>query len=170
MAPTSYVSTYQGDFGGGKKSTSFISGRQGPSLVARQSKVPAEYYRPQGWSSSSQGQAHQAGGLNKFSPSEWSNSNHYHYNTSDQSRHQSERIRGEALRLIADRDRRTVASQRQVDHQLEDRIRNIASWRSELGAELDRNKNETNLMFKTRSERFLINQVSNTVIIKICYN
>ena len=170
MAPTSYVSTYQGDFGGGKKSTSFISGRQGPSLVARQSKVPAEYYRPQGWSSSSQGQAHQAGGLNKFSPSEWSNSNHYHYNSSDQSRHQSERIRGEALRLIADRDRRTVASQRQVDHQLEDRIRNIASWRSELGAELDRNKNETNLMFKTRSERFLINQVSNTVIIKICSN
>ena len=151
MAPTSYVSTYQGDFGGGKKSTSFISGRQGPSLVARQSKVPAEYYRPQGWSSSSQGQAHQAGGLNKFSPSEWSNSNHYHYNSSDQSRHQSERIRGEALRLIADRDRRTVASQRQVDHQLEDRIRNIASWRSELGAELERNKNETNLMFKTRS-------------------
>ena len=152
MAPTSYVSTYQGDFGGGKKSTSFISGRQGPSLVARQSKVPAEYYRPQGWSSSSQGQAHQAGGLNKFSPSEWSNSNHYHYNSSDQSRHQSERIRGEALRLIADRDRRTVASQRQVDHQLEDRIRNIASWRSELNAELERNKNETNLMFKTRSE------------------
>ena len=69
-----------------------------------------------------------------------------------QSRQQSERIRGEALRLIADRDRRTVASQRQVDHQLEDRIRNIATWRSELGAELDRNKNETNLMFKTRSE------------------
>ena len=151
MGPTSYVSTYQGDFGGGKKSTSFISGRQGPSLVARQSKVPAEYYRPQGWSSSSQGKAHHSPGLNKFSPSEWSNSNVYHYNSSDQSRQQSERIRGEALRLIADRDRRTVASQRQVDHQLEDRIRNIASWRSELGAELDRNKNETNLMFKTRS-------------------
>ena len=152
MAPTSYISTYQGDFGGGKKSTSFISGRQGPSLVARQSKVPAEYYQPQGWSSSSQGKAHHSPGLNKFSPSEWSNSNVYHYNSSDQSRQQSERIRGEALRLIADRDRRTVASQRQVDHQLEDRIRNIATWRSELSAELDRNKNETNLMFKTRSE------------------
>ena len=69
-----------------------------------------------------------------------------------ESRQQSERIRGEALRLIADRDRRTVASQRQVDHQLEDRIRNISTWKSELSAELDRNKNETNLMFKTRSE------------------
>ena len=38
-----------------------------------------------------------------------------------QSRQQSERIRSEALRLIADRDRRTVASQRHVDQQLEDR-------------------------------------------------
>ena len=113
-------------------------------------QVPAEYYQPQGWSSSSQGKAHHSAGLNKFSPSEWSNSNVFHYNSSDQSRQQSERIRGEALRLIADRDRRTVASQRQVDHQLEDRIRDIATRRSELGAELDRNKNETNLMFKTR--------------------
>ena len=70
--------------------------------------------------------------------------------SSDQSRQQSERIRSEALRLIADRDRRTVASQRHVDQQLEDRVRNIASWRSELSAELDRNKNETNMMMRTR--------------------
>ena len=62
------------------------SSHQGPSLVARQSKVPAEYYQPQGWSSSSQGRAHQSAGLNKFSPSEWSNSNVFHYNSSDQSR------------------------------------------------------------------------------------
>lgn len=73
-----------------------------------------------------------------------------HICSSDQSRQQSERIRGEALRLIADRDRRTVASQRHVDQQLEDRVRNIASWRSELSAELDRNKNETNMMLRTR--------------------
>ena len=70
--------------------------------------------------------------------------------SADQSRHQSERIRGEALRLIADRDRRTVASQRLVDQQLGDRLRDTTSWRSELSAELDRNKNETNLLFKTR--------------------
>ena len=73
-----------------------------------------------------------------------------HLCSSDQSRQQSERIRSEALRLIADRDRRTVASQRHVDQQLEDRVRNIASWRSELSAELDRNKNETNMMMRTR--------------------
>ena len=150
MAPNSYVSTYQGDFGAGKRSTSFISAKQSPSLVARETKIPAQYYQPQPWSSSSQGKAHTSSGYSKFSPSEWANSNMYHYNTADQSRHQSERIRGEALRLIADRDRRTVASQRQVDHNLEDRIRNINSWRSELNAELERNKNETNLMFRKR--------------------
>ena len=70
--------------------------------------------------------------------------------SSDQSRQQSERIRNEAVRLIADRDRRTVSSQRLVDQQLDDRVRNITSWRSELAAELDRNKNETNMMMKTR--------------------
>ena len=31
-----------------------------------------------------------------------------------------------------------------------DRVRNISSWRQELGAELDRNKNETNHMMRTR--------------------
>ena len=54
------------------------------------------------------------------------------------------------MRLIADRDQRTVASQRHVDQQLDDRLRNISSWRSELTAELDRNKNETNMMMRTR--------------------
>ena len=43
-----------------------------------------------------------------------------------------------------------MASQRHVDTQLEDRVRNISSWRSELSAELDRNKNETNMMMRTR--------------------
>ena len=39
MAPNSYQSTYQGDFGGRKsQSFSFAGGKQGPSLVARQSK------------------------------------------------------------------------------------------------------------------------------------
>ena len=43
-----------------------------------------------------------------------------------------------------------MSSQRLVDQQLADRLRNTTSWRSELSAELDRNKNETNLLFKTR--------------------
>ena len=33
------------------------------------------------------------------------------------------------------------------------RVRNISSWRQELGAELDRNKNETNHMMRTRYMR-----------------
>ena len=43
-----------------------------------------------------------------------------------------------------------MASQRHVDTQLEDRVRNISSWRSELSAELDRNKNETNMMMNIK--------------------
>ena len=45
MAPNSYISTYQGDFGGRKsQSFSFTGGKQGPSLVARQSKGYQGYY------------------------------------------------------------------------------------------------------------------------------
>ena len=45
MAPNSYQSTYQGDFGGRKsQSFSFSGGKQGPSLVARQSKNYAGIY------------------------------------------------------------------------------------------------------------------------------
>lgn len=82
----------------------------------------AGFSKPLSWSTSSMGQAHTSPNYNKFSPSEWSNSNVYHYNrcpcrappvtsapSADQSRHQSERVRGEALRLIADRDRLTMA-------------------------------------------------------------
>jgi len=153
MAPNSYVSTYQGDFGG-RQSKSFTGGKHGPSLVARQSKgyTGQSYSSPQSWSGSPNGAPHTSSGYSKFSPAEWSNSNIYHYNSSDMSRQQSERIRGEALRLIADRDRRTVASQRHVDQQLDDRLRNISTWKSELSAELDRNKNETNMMMRTRSQ------------------
>ena len=169
MAPSSYVSTYQGDFGGRSRTLAGKASRPGPSLISRQGGGGGMgYSKPQSVSSSPMGQPHSSQGYNKFSPAEWSNSNTYHYNrywrldgcrqnelkndisSADQSRHQSERIRGEALRLIADRDRRTVSSQRLVDQQLADRLRNTTSWRSELSAELDRNKNETNLLFKTR--------------------
>jgi len=152
MAPTSYVSTYQGDFGGRSRTSGIKATRPGPSLIARQGGGGGAYSKPSSWSSSPMGQPSTSQGYNKFSPAEWSNSNTYHYNSADQSRHQSERIRGEALRLIADRDRRTVASQRLVDQQLGDRLRDTTSWRSELSAELDRNKNETNLLFKTRNQ------------------
>ena len=36
MAPNAYISTYQGDFGGRKSQSFSFTGKQGPSLVARQ--------------------------------------------------------------------------------------------------------------------------------------
>ena len=94
----------QGDFGGRmSKSSSY---KQGPSLVARQSKgysgdrshtasgyphsTPPwpssgqSYSAPQSWSSSAGGAPHTSPGFSKFSPAEWANSNVYHYNTADQ--------------------------------------------------------------------------------------
>ena len=112
MPPNSYISTYQGDFGGRQAA----SKRAGPSLVSRQ-RMDTSYSAPQAWSSSALGRSHTNPGSNKFSVSEWSNSNTAHYNSADASRHQSERIRSEAMRLMADRERRTVASQRVADHQ-----------------------------------------------------
>ena len=83
------------------KSSSY---KQGPSLVARQSKgysgdrshtasgyphppCPSSgqsYSAPQSWSSSAGGAPHTSPGFSKFSPAEWANSNVYHYNTADQ--------------------------------------------------------------------------------------
>lgn len=88
------------------KSSSY---KQGPSLVARQSKgysgdrsgtdaryphlgtyAPCpplsgqSYSAPQSWSSSAGGAPHTSPGFSKFSPAEWANSNVYHYNTADQ--------------------------------------------------------------------------------------
>jgi len=155
MAPHAYVSTYQGDFGG--RSGALNGGRRrGPSMLPKGGSASGGLglaaSKPLSWSTSSLGSTHTSGRFNKFSPGEWANSNVHHYNSADASRHQSERVRGEALRLIADRDRLTLASQRVADHHLADRLRDATSWRSELASELDRNRNQTNLLLKTRAQ------------------
>ena len=82
MAPNSYVSTYQGDFGGRTRASAMKASRPGPSLISRQGGGGggAGYSKPMSWSSSTMGQPHTSQGHNKFSPAEWSNSNTYHYN------------------------------------------------------------------------------------------
>ena len=80
MAPSSYVSTYQGDFGGRTRASAMKATRPGPSLISRQGGGGASYSKPLSWSSSPMGQPSTNQGYNKFSPAEWSNSNTYHYN------------------------------------------------------------------------------------------
>lgn len=68
----------------------------------------------------------------RFSPADWSSSNMSHYNGADNSRNNSERIRNEAVRLMRDRDEKTVLTQRDADRRLGERLHDVTFWRSEL--------------------------------------
>ena len=86
----------------------------------------------------------------RFSPSDWSASNINHYNCADSSRNNSERVRNEAIRLIREREDKTVMTQRDSDRRLGERLHDETFWRSELQSELERNVNETHHLETTR--------------------
>merc|ERR1711936_300656 len=86
----------------------------------------------------------------RYSPADWSTSNVSHYNSADNSRNNSERIRNEAVRLMRARDERTVLTQRDADRRLGERLHDVTFWRSELQSELERNLNETHHLMETR--------------------
>ena len=62
------------------------------------------------------------GNHERFTPSDWSASNIDHYNSADASRQESERIRNEAVRLIKDREDKTVITQRDADRRIGERL------------------------------------------------
>jgi hypothetical protein len=62
------------------------------------------------------------GNHERFTPSDWSASNIDHYNSADASRQESERIRNEAVRLIKDREDKTVMTQRDADRRIGERL------------------------------------------------
>ena len=68
----------------------------------------------------------------RFSPSDWSTSNMTHFNSADNARNNSERIRSEAVRLMREREDRTVLTQRDADRRLGERLHDVTFWRSEL--------------------------------------
>ena len=72
----------------------------------------------------------------RYSPADWSSSNMNHYNSADNSRNNSERIRNEAVRLMRDRDEKTVLTQRDADRRLGERLHDVTFWRSELQVSL----------------------------------
>ena len=103
----------------------------------------------------------------RYSPADWSSSNMNHYNSADNSRNNSERVRNEAVRLMRDRDEKTVLTQRDADRRLGERLHDVTFWRSELQVrnkcnsrkiwkkcifqtELERNLNETHHLMETR--------------------
>ena len=60
--------------------------------------------------------------LARYSPADWSASNIDHYNGADASRNNSERVRNEAVRLMREREDKTVTTQRDADRRIGDRI------------------------------------------------
>ena len=68
----------------------------------------------------------------RFSPADWSSSNMSHYNSADNSRNHSERIRNEAVRLMREREEKTVLTQRDADRRIGERLHDVTFWRSEL--------------------------------------
>ena len=68
----------------------------------------------------------------RYSPSDWASSNMSHYNCADNSRNNSERIRNEAVRLMRDREEKTVLTQRDADRRIGERLHDVTFWRSEL--------------------------------------
>lgn len=95
-------------------------------------------------------QAARMANYTRFSPADWSSSNMSHYNSADNARNNSERIRNEAMRLMRDREDKTILTQRDADRRIGERLHDVTFWRSELQSELERNMNETHHLMETR--------------------
>jgi len=176
----SNVSTYQNDYhgsqgggGGGYRTRSYSETRDGggPQLLKRSmsgafSKPLASNYidshglnpglgnagNPSFPATFSAGptQAARMANHTRFTPGDWSASNIDHYSSADASRNESERIRNEAVRLIRDREDKTVTTQRDADRRIGDRLGDEVHWRSELQTELELNINFTHQLENTR--------------------
>ncbi|XP_023348571.1 tektin-3 [Eurytemora carolleeae] len=81
-----------------------------------------------------------------FSHAEWAHSNLENFRQSEDARHHSEEVRNRALRLVEDRDRRTVRSQDDATNRLNERTRDVNTWKRELQRELDLLKREDQLL------------------------
>ena len=53
-------------------------------------------------------------------------------NSADNARNNSERVRNEAVRLMRDREDKTVLTQRDADRRIGERLHDVTFWRSEL--------------------------------------
>ena len=60
--------------------------------------------------------------------------------SADQARNNSETIRNEGFRLIAEREDTTVKKQRDSDKRVGERLNDVSHWRSELQASIFRAK------------------------------
>ena len=72
-----------------------------------------------------------------FSHAEWAHSNLEKYKRSEEARQRSEAIRNETIRLVEDRHIKTNRSQNEASNKLNERARDITTWKKDLQRELD---------------------------------
>lgn len=74
----------------------------------------------------------------RYTPSEWINSCITTYADADVNRHQSERLRSEALRIMRETDEKTSQGQREAGRRIGERITDVTFWRNELNTEMEK--------------------------------
>jgi len=87
-----------------------------------------------------------------YSHAEWAHSNLGHYQEAEAARQRSETLRNEAIRLVEDRHVRTNRSQADASSRLNERARDVASWKKDLQREVDALVAETSFLEETRNQ------------------
>ena len=87
-----------------------------------------------------------------YSHSDWAHSNLERYRRSEEAKQRSEAVRNETLRLVEDRQIKTNRNQNEASNKLNDRARDITSWKKDLEKELDALLKETKNLHLTRRE------------------
>lgn len=82
----------------------------------------------------------------RYTPSEWHTSCITSYNESDTNRHQSERLRNDAVRLMRQTEEQTSHGQREAGRRLGERLTDLTFWRNELNIELEKVISEYSLL------------------------
>ena len=72
-----------------------------------------------------------------YSHAEWAHSNLGHYQEAEAARQRSETLRNEAVRLVEDRQVRTTRTQADASSRLNERARDVASWKKDLQREVE---------------------------------
>ena len=97
---------------------------------------------------------------NPYSHAEWAHSNLEKFRKSEEARQRSEAIRNDTIRLVEDRHIRTNRSQNEASNKLNERARDITTWKKDLQRELDALTRETQDLNTTKRElEHAINQI-----------
>ena len=87
-----------------------------------------------------------------FSHAEWAHSNLEKFRFAEDARVRSETLRNDTVKLVEDREIRTTRSQTEATNRLNDRARDVTTWKKELQKELEALSCETTKLRTTKKE------------------